>query len=115
MRNTFLTFIFLFFPSLAFAIVDTPTDFKSFVELLLLFISRLVQIFYIAMWIGLLYGVAMYMMHSDDTKKQEQNKEYLIYTVIGIAVVTGLWGLIAVLNSSIFAGNVGIIQLSPPS
>jgi small-conductance mechanosensitive channel len=96
-------------PQMAFA-VTAPTDFKSFAEMLLVLLQNLISFLFIAMIVGLLYGVLLYMINSDNEKKREQLKGYLLYGVIALFVVVSLWGILAILAGT----GVGIPQLSPP-
>lgn len=100
---------FLFTPNVLFA--ATPANFKEFIELLLKILQNAIQILVAGMAIGLLYGVAMYMVNSDNEKKREDIKGYLLYGVMGLFVVVGLWGILALLSG----GAVGIPLLSPPT
>ncbi|OGZ05246.1 MAG: hypothetical protein A2845_02945 [Candidatus Lloydbacteria bacterium RIFCSPHIGHO2_01_FULL_49_22] len=101
-------------PLITFA-ATTPTDFKSFVELLLGVLKNIISIFFAALIAGLVYGIALYMMNSDNEKRREEIKPYLLWAIIGIAVVLGMWGLIGILNSTLFGGSFGIPFLSTPS
>ena len=104
----------LFLPTLVFALAP-PTDFKEFIELLLNIIQNLIAILFASIVIGMLYAVMIYMINSDNEKKREQIKPYLIYGVIGLSVCMGLWGFIGILNSTVFGGAIGIPLISPPA
>jgi hypothetical protein len=106
-------FLFLFtLPSLASA--AAPTDFKEFVELLLRIIQNTIGILMTAIVVGILYAIVLYMVNSDDVKKREEIKGYLIYAVIGLSVIMTLWGIIAIFTSTLGWG-IGIPQLTEPS
>lgn len=114
MNKFLLATLALCSPLMTYA-VTTPTDFKSFVELLLSILKNIISIFFAALIAGLVYGIALYMMNSDNEKRREEIKPYLLWAIIGIAVVLGMWGLIGILNSTFFGGSFGIPFLSTPA
>ncbi len=93
--------------------VATPTNFKEFVELLLRIIQNTIGIFIVAVVTGIIYAIALYMINSDNEKKREEIKGYLVYAVIGLFVIMGLWGIIEIFTST-FGWGIGIPQLSAP-
>lgn len=109
LASIFLTLL----PSVVYA--AAPTDFKEFIELLLRIIQNFIGILFASLTVGLVYGVVLFMINSDNEKKREEIKGYLLYGVMAAVVTLGMWGFIAILNSTVFGGAVGIPQLSPPS
>lgn len=107
----FAIFILLV-PATVFA--ATPTNFKEVVELFLKILQNFIQIGIVAIILGILYAVALYMLNSDNDQKREQIKGYLVYAVIGLTVVAGLWGIVEILTMTIFGGGFGIPKLTPP-
>lgn len=97
-----------------FASAQTPSDFREFVGLLLRIIQNTITILIGAIALGTLYGVMLYMMNSDNEKKREELKGYLIYAVVGLSVVMSMWGLIAILTSTLGWGLV-IPQITAPA
>ena len=102
-------------PLLASAAPTTPTDFKSFIELFLAVLQGFISLMFASLAVGILYGVVLYMINADNEKKRTEIRGYLIYAIIGIAVVMGLWGILALLNDTIFGGAVGIPFISAPT
>ena len=100
------------FPMLVSA--QTPTNFKEFIGLLLRVIQNTITIFIAAIGVGILYAVVVYMIDSDNEKRREEIKGYLIYAVIGLSVIMGLWGIIEILTSTLGWG-LGVPQLTPPA
>lgn len=110
--------LFLFFglsllPTLASA--AAAANFKELAEFFLIVIQNLISILFVAMTVGLVYGVVLYFINSDNEKEREKLRGYLVYAVMGIIAVMGLWGFIALLNSSVFGTAVGIPYISKPS
>lgn len=102
-------------PSHANAAPATPTDFKSFIELFLAVLQGFISLMFASLAVGILYGVVLYMINADNEKKRTEIRGYLVYAVVGIAVVMGLWGILALLNDTIFGGAVGIPFISAPT
>ena len=115
--NIMKKFIFTILASSApfLALAAAPTDFKSVIELFLKIIQNFIAILFVSLTVGILYGVVLFMINSDNEKKREEIKGYLLYGVTAAVVTLGLWGFIEILNSTIFGGAIGIPQLSPPS
>lgn len=92
-----------------------PKNFQEVVELVLVFFSRATLILITASVVGLAFGVVVYLMGYDDPKRREMIRPYLLWAVIGIAVLVGVWGLVAILTVGIFGLEPGIPQLTSPS
>ena len=102
-------------PSLTSAAAATPTNFKSFIELFLAVLQGFISLMFASLAVGILYGVVLYMINADNEKKRTEIRGYLVYAIVGIAVVMGLWGILAILNDTIFGGAVGIPFISAPT
>ncbi len=100
-------------PMFAFAAATTFRDLTSTV--IVPIIKGIIRIFYVSLAIGLSYGVVMYFINSDNEKKREEIKGYLLWGVIGITVAFGLWGIVAILSATLGWGNVGIPFIQPPA
>lgn len=111
----FLTFLLALALTPSAASAAAAANFKEFAEFLLIIIQNLISILFAAMTVGLIYGVVLYFINSDNEKEREKIKGYLLYAVMGIIAVMGLWGFIALLNSTVFGTAVGIPYISKPS
>ena len=100
-------------PLTAFA--AAPGTFKEGIELIITWVQGAFMLLFGLMWIGLAWGVVLYLSNSDDEKKLAEIKGYLFWGVIGIAVVFAIWGIVGMLHSSIFGGGWGIPLISPPA
>jgi NhaP-type Na+/H+ or K+/H+ antiporter len=92
-----------------------PGSFRDVAELILQFFSRAMIILISAAVVGLAFGVIMYFAGYDDPKRREMIRPYLVWAVIGIAVLVGVWGLVSILTLGIFGLDPGIPQLTPPT
>lgn len=54
--------------------------------------------------VSFLYGLLMYMVNSGDVAKREESRKYIVYGVIGLFVMTSMWGLVYLLTSFIGEG-----------
>lgn len=112
MKKNLFTCILLASPLRVFA--AAPTNFKEVIELMLKVLQNFIAIGFASIAVGMIYGVVLFMINSDNDKKREELKGYLTYGVIASVVTLGLWGFIEILNSTIFGGTIGIPQISPP-
>lgn len=113
MKKYLIAIIPLTSPLVVFA--AAPTDFKEFIELVLKVLQNFIGIGFASIAVGMVYGVVLFLLNSDNDKKREEIKGYLMYGVIASVVTLGLWGFIEILNSTVFGGAVGIPQITPPS
>lgn len=90
------------------------TDFKDFIVTVLQLLTNFIQIFVALLVLGILYGVVLFMINSDNEQKRESIRGYLFSAVIGLAVVMGMWGVIELIQGSLFGGAFGFPQLKAP-
>lgn len=111
LRNSALTALALL-PAIALA---APASFRDFADVFVAAAKGLVNILFVSLSVGLAYGVALYFMNSDNEKKREEIKPYLLWGVIGITVVFGMWGIIQIFCDTLSWCTAGIPLISPPS
>ncbi|KKU79318.1 MAG: hypothetical protein UY04_C0012G0030 [Parcubacteria group bacterium GW2011_GWA2_47_7] len=99
-------------PAVAFA---QFTNFKAFIELLLKIIQNIITILFVALAVGIIFGIAMYMLNLDNEKKREELKGYLLWAIIGAVVVVGMWAFVEILTMTLFGAGIGIPFLSTPT
>jgi succinate dehydrogenase/fumarate reductase cytochrome b subunit len=100
-------------PTAAFA---APANFKEFAAFIVTVLQNIIGILFASLAVGLLYGVVLFLANADNEKKRAEIKSYLLWGVIGIIVVMGIWGILALLHESVFGtGTIGIPQISPPT
>ena len=62
----------------------------------------------IVVWLAFIYffwGVGQFILHSDDQKAREEGKQKMIWGVIALFVIVGVWGLVRLLAYTL---NVGL-------
>ncbi len=97
------------------ASAQAPGTFREMIELIISWVQGFVGLLFGIMWIGITWGVIVYLANSDNEAKRAEIKGYLFWAVIGIFVVFSVWGIIGILHSSIFGGGWGIPLISPPA
>lgn len=113
-RLLFATLPMLFVPTFAFA--AAPTTFKEFAEFAVRILQSFIALLFASLAVGLLYGVVLFFANADNEQKRSEIKNYLLWGVIGVIVVMGIWGILALLRESIFGTSVvGIPQISVPT
>ncbi len=100
-----------FLPLIAFA---QPATFREAADLVVAMIKGIINILFVSLSVGLAYGVVLYFIHSDNEQKREEIKGYLLWGVIGITVVFGLWGIIQIFCDTLDWCVAGIPLISPP-
>lgn len=96
-------------PTLVFA-----ATFKDFADNFIAVIKGFINILFVSLGVGLAYGVLLYFINSDNEKKREEIKGYLLWGVIGITVVFGLWGFIQIFCDTLGWCEAGIPYISAP-
>jgi len=101
-------------PVIAFA--QAPTNFREFASLVVRMLQSVIAVLFVSLAVGLVFGVVLFLANADNEKKRMEIKGYLLWGVIGIIVVMGIWGILETLSVSVFGpGAVGIPQLRPPA
>jgi len=80
-----------------------PSDFKSLVFLIIEIIELVVFFIMAITVIVILWGMFTgWIMHGGDTKGVEQGKKVLFAGIIGLVVMTSLWGIVSILKITFF-------------
>ncbi|MBI2109340.1 MAG: hypothetical protein HYT93_04195 [Parcubacteria group bacterium] len=98
----------LFLPLLVFAQSQprTLTDLISrFVEIL----NALIPLLFGVALIGFLWGVGQFILQADNEEKRKEGRQIMIWGIIGLFVMTAVWGIILVIG-----GTFGVRFLERP-
>ena len=57
-----------------------------------------------------IWGVVQYVINNDEEAKKEKGKQFMIWGIIGLTVMFGVWGLVKILGST-FGIEYAIPQL----
>lgn len=87
-------------PLVAFA---SPRNFGEVVNLLLWYLQLLVPIVFALTFIVLSWGIVKsWIMNDGNAEKVGEGKTLVLWGVIGLLVMSGIWGILALLRSSFF-------------
>jgi hypothetical protein len=83
--------------------------FDSFLDILIwlkcIIGVAIIPLIFVVAFIFFLRGVLMFMYNADNEKKKEESKLLMIYGVIGLAVMVGVWGIVNIVNTTFGFGN----------
>lgn len=96
-------------------VAAAPSTFREFAGVFVSALNGLANIIFASLIVGMIYGVIVYLMNSDNEQKREQIKGYLLWGVIGMAVAFALWGILALLANTLGWGDIGIPLLRAPT
>ena len=110
----------IFLPISVFAQSSSSTCFKAFQEGkklgdLLTYASCLINKSVIPLIISLalvmfIWGVVQYVINTDDEAKKSKGREFMIWGIIGLTVMFGVWGLVKIVGTT-FGIEYAIPQL----
>ena len=98
----------------AFPVIASAETFHVMAGRIVGILKGLAGVIFASLVVGIILGVVMFMANSENEKKREEIKGYLLWAIIGIAVVFGLWGILAILSATMGWGDVGIPIIRPP-
>lgn len=99
----FISFLSLLaFPLLTYA-APKPTDFKSFVALLLGLIGYMVPLVIGLTFLVLMWGIMKaWILGGGDEESVTSGKKLVVVGVFAIAIMLGIWGILQILRRSFF-------------
>ena len=118
-----MTFMKKIFPSILLLLstprsvfASGPTSLRDVAELFLKIMLNITDILFALLSVGMIYGVIVYFINSDNEREREKIKGHLLWGIIGIVVVFGIWGIVSIMRYSIFGNTTsGIPQIAPPT
>lgn len=103
MRQILSFFLILSIPLVSFGATQ-PKTFQEFVEVLLNLIQLLVTGIFAITLIVFIWGVAQaWIIHGGDPKKVDEGKQIVTVGIIVLAIMSALWGIVALLRSGFFS------------
>lgn len=95
---------FLFLILVAPTIVSAqPKDFAGLVGVFIDIISAIIPLIFALTFIVLIWGIAKaWILRADNETEVENGKKLVVVGVIGLVVMSGIWGILAILRSSLF-------------
>jgi len=105
-----LTLIFFVFPAIALAQINTVKDLLTAITSL---IALLIPLAYGLALLFFLWGIAKFIFKAGDEKAKEEGKRLMIWGIVGLFVITSIWGIIAVFRYDLL-GVPTRNMISPP-
>ncbi len=93
LKKIFSIFVFLSFPALAFAV----DDIEQLYTMILGIIVRLVDLSFIFIMAAFTWGVVRFLLNTQDQKKMDEAKQWILWAVIAFFVAVTLWGIMQAL------------------
>jgi hypothetical protein len=82
---------------------QAPTDFASFVSLINGIINILIPLIFTLTFIVLMWGVIKsWILNGGDASEIEKGKKIVVVGIIALVVMSGIWGIIALLRYTFF-------------
>lgn len=98
----FLIPILLLVPHIAGA-QSQPSTFGGFVDVILDLIQLLIAGIFTLTLLVFIWGVVQaWILNGGDEKKVDEGKQIVTAAVIGLVVMSGIWGIVALLRSGLF-------------
>lgn len=80
-----------------------PTTFSGLVDVFLNIITSLVYFVFAITFVFFVWQIIKtWIINSGDEKSVGEGKQLLIATIIGLIVMSGLWGILAMIRSGVF-------------
>ena len=82
---------------------STPKNFAELVDFFIGILSLIVPlIFSLALLFIIWKIIDAWILHSDNTTKVDEGKQYALWGVLVLVVMSAVWGILALLRGSIF-------------
>lgn len=86
-------------------------NFRDIIGVLLSIADAIVLLIISMATIVFLYGLVGYIKKSSDVAGREESRKYIIYGILGLFVMTAVWGLVKILADTFGISAVGIPQI----
>lgn len=87
------------------------TTAESFLNYLIKIVSSLIPIMIVLAVLAFFWGVVKFVAHADDEKQIAEGREIMVWGLVGLFVLVGLWGIVGYLQTTL--GLKTPIPLSP--
>lgn len=100
-------FTVLLLPTIGFA---AATDFKSAVDIIISMIKSLIPLVVALTLLVFVWGIFQ-LVRSNDEDSRKEALAIITYGIVSLFVMVSVWGLVAILTSTFFTGELGIPKL----
>jgi lipid II:glycine glycyltransferase (peptidoglycan interpeptide bridge formation enzyme) len=66
-------------------------------------IQPIINLIFAAGLVFFLYGVAEYLMGADSPEKRQTGAKHMFWGIIGLAIMTMVWGILQVIQNTLYA------------
>lgn len=67
------------------------------------FIDPIITLFYVLAFLYFFWGMALFVLNSNDQKKRQEGRDHMMWGVIGLFIVFSVWGILNFVDLSIEA------------
>lgn len=100
LKSKFYTLVFFFAPYIAYA---APKTFADLVNVVLGIIDQLVLLLVALSFLVVAWGmIKMWILNAGSEESVEKGKQIAFAGVIGLVVITSVWGIVRLLSTSLF-------------
>lgn len=103
MKKFYLTLAVLLTPVLVFA--DNPKNLRELISVAIDAMNALVPALLGLGVIGFMWGIIKYLYAGGNPEKLKEGRNYIIFSIVAIAVMMSVWGLASMVKGLIFDGN----------
>jgi hypothetical protein len=83
--------------------MNTPTTYSGFVDLLIGFINIIIPAMFAILFVIIVWKIIdAWVLHAGDPQKRDEGKRLAVTAVIVLVVGISVWGIVAILRSSLF-------------
>ncbi|KKQ34922.1 MAG: hypothetical protein US50_C0031G0002 [Candidatus Nomurabacteria bacterium GW2011_GWB1_37_5] len=99
-----IMFAVSFIPFVSFAEDESSIGLKEFIEVKVIGLVQgaIIPLIYILAFVAFIWGMFNYIMYAGDEKKRESGKQFILWGLIGLFVMTAVLGIVALLKATFF-------------
>lgn len=87
------------------------TDVQGLIETAQNLINRLIPFFVAIAALVFIWGVVEFVASAGDEEKRSKGRQHMLWGIVGLAVIVGLWGLVKILVQTFSLQQGGTIDL----
>jgi len=66
-------------------------------------VNPIIELLFAAAIVYFIYGVVVYIANADNDEARTNGKKHILYSIIGLAIMAGVWGIIDIIANTIGA------------
>ncbi|MDD5318288.1 MAG: hypothetical protein PHF79_00490 [Candidatus Pacebacteria bacterium] len=98
-------------PSSQVAASGSIGSFNDAVQLVYTAINQLLPLIISLTLLVFIWGIFKFVLGGDSEEKRTEGRAFMIYGIIGLAVMVSVWGLVHILTSTLFGSALIVPQL----